>query len=150
MKKENRNDINQKRLNFKFEQNNNTEVVIVWTKEKSNGDEVIPARRYAYFVLDGKKVKASVNKVITKEEESKKELLAISSCRGQKDETFWLIHKKNKITILPPEPVNIELLNNELPMVRQGDCSNMRSRKVRSPPTSGRGTASYVAAEASA
>ena len=99
---------------LKFEQNNNTEVVIVWTKEKSNGDEVIPARRYAYFVLDGKKVKASVNKVITKEEESKKELLAISSCRGQNDEPFWLIHKKDKITVLPPEPVNIDQLNNEL------------------------------------
>lgn len=99
---------------LEFEQKNNTEVVIVWTEEKSNGDEVIPARRYAYFVLDGKKVKASVNKVITKEEESKKEQLAISSCRGQNDEQFWLIHKKDKITVLPPEPVNIDQLNNEL------------------------------------
>lgn len=97
-----------------FEQRFNTVVEIKWTKEKANGDEVIPARRYAYFVLDGKKIKASVNKVITKEEESKKELLAISSCRGQYDEPFWLIHKKNKITVLPPEPVNIESLNNEL------------------------------------
>ena len=99
---------------LEFEQKNNTEVVIVWTEENSNGDEVKPARRYAYFVLDDKKVMASVNKVITKEEESQKELLAISSCRGQNDEPFWLIHKKNKITVLPPEPVNIELLNNEL------------------------------------
>lgn len=99
---------------LEFEQKNNTEVVIVWTDEKSNGDKVIPARRYAYFVLDGKKVKASVNKVITKEEESQKELLAISSCRGQNDEQFWLIHKKDKITVLPPEPVNIDQLNNEL------------------------------------
>ena len=99
---------------LEFEQKNNTEVVILWTEEKTVGDKIIPARRYAYFMLDGKKIKVSVNKVITKEEELHKEMLAISSCRDQNDEPFWLVHKKDKITVLPPEPVNIDQLNNEL------------------------------------
>lgn len=99
---------------LEFEQNNNTEVVIVWTEEKQIGDELKPSRRFAYFMLDGKRVNASVHKAITKDEEHQKELLAISSCRDQNDEPFWLIHKKDKITILPPEPVNIEQLINEL------------------------------------
>lgn len=99
---------------LEFEQKNNTEVVILWTEEKTVGDKIIPARRYAYFMLDGKKIKVSVNKVITKEEELHKEMLAISSCRDQNDEPFWLVHKKDKITVLPLEPVNIDQLNNEL------------------------------------
>ena len=81
---------------IEFEQQNNTEVVIKWTAEKVNDNRIKPARRYAYFILDGKKIKASVNKIITKEEETQKELLAISSCRGRNDEPFWLIHKKDK------------------------------------------------------
>lgn len=99
---------------LEFEQKNNTEVVILWTKDKIDGDKIIPARRYAYFMLDGKRIKASVNKVITKEEDSQKELLAISSCRDGNDKPFWLVHKKDKVTVFPPEPVNIEQLNNEL------------------------------------
>lgn len=99
---------------LEFEQKNKTEVVIKWTEEKQIGDELKPSRRFAYFMLDGKRVNASVQKAITKDEEHQKELLAISSCRDQNDEPFWLIHKKDKITILPPEPVNIDQLNNEL------------------------------------
>lgn len=99
---------------LEFEQKNKTEVVIKWTEEKQIGDELKPSRRFAYFMLDGKIVNASVHKAITKDEEHQKELLAISSCRDQNDEPFWLIHKKDKITILPPELVNIEQLINEL------------------------------------
>lgn len=99
---------------IEFEQKNKTEVVIKWTEEKQIGDELKPSRRFAYFMLDGKRVKASVHKAIAKDEETQKELLAISSCRDQNDEPFWLIHKKDKVTVLAPEPVNIDQLNNEL------------------------------------
>lgn len=97
-----------------FEKEFNTEISIKWSGEKTDEDDIKPARRYAYFLLNGKKVKASVNKDVTKEEETNKELLAISSCRGKKDEQFWLIHKKNKITVFPQEPINIDQLNSEL------------------------------------
>lgn len=99
---------------LEFERKNKTEVFISWTDEKTDGDKIIPARRYAFFVLEGKKIKASVNKVIKKEEESQKELLAISSCRDQNDKPFWLIHRIDKVTVRPLEPVNIDQLNNEL------------------------------------
>jgi len=99
---------------IEFEQKNKTEVVIKWTEEKQIGDELNPSRRFAYFMLDDKRVEASVHKAIAKDEEAQKELLAISSCRDQNDEPFWLIHKKDKVTVLPPEPVNIEQLINEL------------------------------------
>lgn len=97
-----------------FEQKFNTEVVIDWSEEKIIGKRTKPSKRYAYFMLDGKKVLIFVKKDISKDEETKKELLAISSCRGQKDEPFWLIHKINKVTVPRPSEVNIDLLNNEL------------------------------------
>ena len=51
---------------------------------------------------------------IKKEDEQKKELLAISNCRDAKNKQFWLIHYVNKVTVPPAEPVNIEELSNEL------------------------------------
>ena len=72
-------------------------------------------KRYAYFMLDKKKQLVSVNKSVTIEEEKKKELLAISSCRDKDNKPFWLIHKQDRIVVPPPtETVNIDELNAEL------------------------------------
>lgn len=99
-----------------FEVNNLTEVIIDWvvpTSDDENGQPK-PKRRTASFTLDGKRVYASVNKNVKKEDEQKKELLAISNCRDAKNKQFWLIHYVNKVTVPPAEPVNIEELSNEL------------------------------------
>ena len=53
-------------------------------------------------------------KNVKKDDEPKKELLAISNCRDAKNKQFWLIHYVNKVTVPPAEPVNIEELSNEL------------------------------------
>ena len=83
-------------------------------KDEEGNDVVKPSHRYAFFMLDEKKVYASVSKSVKAEDENKKEVLAISSCRDAKDEPFWLIHRIDKVTVPPPKPVDIDELNNEL------------------------------------
>ena len=99
-----------------FEQKTNTIVNIYWTEPKldEDGNVLKPSRRTAKFVLDGNRVYASVNRSISKEDEAKKNLLAISKCRDAKDKPFWLIHSIDKITVPQPEPIDIDLLNTEL------------------------------------
>ena len=98
-----------------FEVNNSTEVIIDWVVPTSDENgQPKPKRRTASFTLDGKKVYASVNKNVKKDDEPKKELLAISNCRAVKNKQFWLIHYVSKVTVPPAEPVNIEELSNEL------------------------------------
>ena len=63
-------------------------------KDEEGNDVVKPSHRYAFFMLDEKKVYASVSKSVKAEDENKKEVLAISSCRDAK--------------------VDIDELNNEL------------------------------------
>ena len=87
-----------------FEKNNQTDVVIA----RKNG------RRYAYFVLNDKKALVSVNKDITTEEEILKENLAISLCQNAQNKRFWLLHYKTKTMVLPPKPVDLDELNNDL------------------------------------
>jgi len=100
---------------IEFEEKNSTKVNIKWTKPKvdKNG-QIKPARRTASFSLSGKKIYASVNKNVNKEDETKKELLSISNCRDSADKQFWLIHYTDKITVPPPELIDIDELNNEL------------------------------------
>lgn len=43
-----------------------------------------------------------------------KEKLAISICRNQKGEQFWLMHLVNKVTVYNLKPVDIDELNNDL------------------------------------
>lgn len=90
-----------------FEQKNATDLVITQSTKK-------PDKRYAYFLLNGKKVYASINRSLKLEEEQKKELLAISSCIDAKGKPFWLIHLKTKETVPTPKPVDVDELNKEL------------------------------------
>lgn len=88
-----------------FEKKNSTNIEILWSKGK----------RYAYFIIDDKKQLVTVNKTLTIEEEKKKEMLAISSCKDKNNKSFWLIHKQDKIVAPPPvEVVDIDELNAEL------------------------------------
>ena len=96
-----------------FEKKNQTEVTIIKKNAKP---------RYGKFFLrnikdeHGKCVVqwTSVSKKITEEDESDKEKLAISNCRGIDGKQFWQIHYVDKVTILTPKKVNIDELNNEL------------------------------------
>ena len=88
-----------------FEKKNSTDIVI----EKSES-----GKRYAYFILNGIKQLATVNKSLTPEEEKTKELLAISSCRGKNNKAFWLIHRADKVTVPPPPKVDVDELNEQL------------------------------------
>lgn len=88
-----------------FEKKHSTDVVIT-TSDSSH--------RYAYFMFDDKKCKASVNKNITPEDEGKKGLLALSLCLDEKGNTFWLIHRLDKVVVPKKIDVDIDELNNDL------------------------------------
>jgi len=85
-----------------------------YNPEDVTSEKIIPARRYAYFKIDNKKVYASVNKSISKEEESRKDILAISNCRDANNKEFWLIHRNAKPRSSAEQGINIDELNNEL------------------------------------
>ena len=110
---------------IEFEKKNNTSIIITYsdTKTESNNIETdfepqekttIPGHRYAYFMLKETKILASVHKDIQPEEESQKEILAISSCRDSKNKTFWLVHKMDKIVSNTSITIDIEELNDDL------------------------------------
>lgn len=107
---------------LEFEKKNNTEIAIKWSdpsirieQDKNDPEKQIeikvPSHREAWFIFADKKTKASVNKSITPAEEKQKDILAISLCRDAKDKQFWLIHRLNKVTVPPPQPVDIDRLN---------------------------------------
>ncbi len=81
---------------------------------KNQKQESFVPHRYASFILGGRKQKASVNKSLKKEYEDKKELLSISNCRDAKGKQFWLVHRSDKITVPPIQPIDIDELNNDL------------------------------------
>lgn len=102
-----------------FEKKNATEVIITESDRSeeqtmTDSGELAKPHRYAYFMLGGKKVFASVNKGVKSEMEKRKGLLSISICRDKDDKQFWLIHLSKKITIPPLEPVDVDELNKEL------------------------------------
>ena len=112
---------------LEFEKKNNT-IITITTSEPQRvfefknikidtepcADRIEPGHRYAYFMLNETKTLASVHKDIQPEEESKKEILAISSCRDTKDKSFWLVHKMDKIVSNPSINIDIEELNSDL------------------------------------
>lgn len=114
---------------LEFEKKNNTEIIIaeaprvVYQLPDYEGPRVInvPPHRYAYFIRDGKKFIASVNKAVDKELEDHKELLSISLCRDAKGKNFWLVHKSDKVFVPRSPKVDIEELNNELDILLNND-----------------------------
>lgn len=102
-----------------FEKQNTTEVIITESETSveqtmtDSGEQARP-HRYAYFMLDGKKIFASVNNGIKPEMEKRKEQLSISICRDKNDKQFWLIHLSKKVTVPPFEPIDVDELNKEL------------------------------------
>ena len=102
-----------------FEKKNATEVIITEAETSEdltmeNGSEQTKPHRYAYFMLDGRKVFVSINKSVKPEMEKRKEQLSISICRDKNDKQFWLIHHNKKVTVPPLKPIDINELNNEL------------------------------------
>lgn len=102
-----------------FERRNNIEVKISPKRpstqtQKGGTDENHRTsgngNRYAYYTLDGIKIMVSVNKNISKEEESDKERLAISNCRDTNGKAFMLLHRY----VPKGKEINIDELNNEL------------------------------------
>ncbi len=86
---------------------------LIGTAKNQKQESFVP-HRYASFILGGRKQKASVNKSLKKEYEDKKELLSISNCRDAKGKQFWLVHRSDKITVPPIQPIDIDELNNDL------------------------------------
>ena len=87
--------------------------------EKKNTTEIFYAlsekgHHYAYFMINDKKILASVNKTLTIEDEQNKDVLAISSCRRKNEKPFWIIHRKDKVMVPPPHAVDVDELNAEL------------------------------------
>lgn len=90
---------------LEFEKKHSTEVIITMSDN---------SHRYAYFMLGNKKVKASVNKSIIPEDEKNKAQLAMSLCIDEKANTFWLVHRQDKVIVPKKTEVDIDELNNEL------------------------------------
>ena len=87
--------------------------------EKDNGEVVITYnekkhKRYAFFKQNDQKELVSVSLDITAEEEKAKDNFAISLCQDANGKRFWLLHKKTKVTVPTPKPVDLDELNNDL------------------------------------
>lgn len=74
-------------------------------------------KRYAYFMLNDKKMLVTVNKSLSVEDIQNKEILVISSCRGKDEKPFWLIHRKDKVMLPPPSSVDVDELNDVLDLL---------------------------------
>jgi retron-type reverse transcriptase len=90
---------------LEFEKKHSTEVTISMSEN---------SHRYAHFMFGDKKAKASVNKSITPVEEKNKVHLAISLCLDKKGNTFWLVHRQDKVIVPKRTGVDIDELNNDL------------------------------------
>ena len=104
---------------IEFEKKNNTDIVIKMSdtdehSEKTIDDKPVKFHRYAYFLLNNKKVFASVSKDIKPDMEKQKEHLSISICRDKQDKPFWLVHLSNKVVMPSLVPVDVDELNKEL------------------------------------
>ena len=90
-----------------FEKQNSTKIEIARSKE---------GKRYAFFMLGNKKQLISINKEVDLDDEQINVKLAISSCRGKDNKTFWLLHKKDKVkeSVSSSNGVDIDKLNSEL------------------------------------
>ena len=112
---------------LEFERKNNTTITIITTTPQKlhaiqgtieeTGEksiEYFTPHRYASFKLGGRMQKASVNKSLKKEDEDRKELLSISNCRDTNGKLFWLVHRSDKMTVPPAQPIDIDKLNEDL------------------------------------
>ncbi|WP_288172559.1 reverse transcriptase domain-containing protein, partial [Prevotella sp. CAG:255] len=104
---------------IEFEKKNNTKIVISMFapgehSEKTIDYKPVKVHRYAYFLLDGEKVFASVSKDIKPDMEKRKEHLSISICRDKQDKPFWLVHLSGKTVMSSLVPVDVDELNKEL------------------------------------
>ena len=99
---------------LEFEKKNNTNIEITMSKRIDETAEPYVSHRYATLSLGGKKLKASVNKTLKPEEETRKDILSISYCRDAKGKPFWLVHRSDKVMTRPTDPINIDELNKEL------------------------------------
>lgn len=90
-----------------FEKQNSTKIEIVKNKE---------GKRYGYFMLGNRKQLISINKEVNLDDKQIHFKLAISSCRGKDNKTFWLLHNKDKVkeSVLSSNSVDIDKLNSEL------------------------------------
>lgn len=90
-----------------FEKQNSTKIEIARNKE---------GKRYGFFMLGNKKQLISINKGVSIDDEQLSGQLAISSCRGKDNKTFWLLHKKDKVkeSVSPSSDIDIDELNSEL------------------------------------
>jgi len=93
---------------LEFEKKHSTEVVI------TTSDNL---HRYAHFMFGDKNAMASVNKNITPDEEKNKKQLAISLCIDDKGDTFWLVHRIDKVIVAKKTEVDIDKLNNDLDLL---------------------------------
>lgn len=73
--------------------------------------------RYAHFMFGDKNAKASVNKNITPDEEKDKKHLGISLCIDEKGDTFWLVHRIDKVIVPKKTEIDIDELNNDLDLL---------------------------------
>lgn len=104
---------------IEFEKKNNTKIVIGMSASDEHSEKTIDYKpvkvhRYAYFLLDGEKVFASVSKDIKPDMEKRKEHLSISICRDKQDKPFWLVHLSGKTVMSSLVPVDVDELNKEL------------------------------------
>lgn len=70
--------------------------------------------RYAQFYLGKHSRIAKVHRNVSKDDETKKEILYISICQDKTQETFWLIHKDNVVKTFSEPSVDIDKLNEDL------------------------------------
>lgn len=94
----------------KFEQANNTQVVINITENKSDSANSNDCpRRSGYFDINNVRTKVSISKALTTEELNDKEKIDISNCLSNDGRQFWLIHKQMFI-----ELVDFVVLSNDI------------------------------------
>ncbi|MES5133569.1 hypothetical protein [Hoylesella timonensis] len=104
-------------LNFEKKMSVSVEIVIRQREKNENAETEKKNNskgRHAYYIQNGVQQLVSINKSLTKDELEDKNKLAISCCRAADGKEFMLIHSRNKVTVIPPKPVDIDELNNEL------------------------------------
>lgn len=107
-----------------FEHKYNTTIVFAESKPKkqkpgqgpstSSENTSLELHRYARFTFGDTKQLASLNKSLTLDELSHKEILSISHCRNAQGKLFWLIHRSDKKLTASVPQVDVDELNSEL------------------------------------
>lgn len=101
-------------LDFEKKIGTSVEIVIKPKDETGRGNIEKGKGRFAYYLLAGTKQLISINRYLSETDIDTKDKLAISQCRDEKGKEFMLIHRLGIVTVPPPKPVDIDVLNNEL------------------------------------